>query len=318
MNKICAIGVYFGTLPKYFPLWLKSAQFNPKIDFFLVTDNELETTPENVKVINMTLEKMKQLAEDKLHMQISLDKPYKCCDFKIVYGTIFSDYVSEYQYWGHYDIDLIMGDLYGFMVKNNYQDYDRFMHLGHFSFYRNCKQVNESYMLPGSLVGSYKEVFTSPKIFAFDELLGLGNILITNNIPFFTRKIFADISCHYKRFKLSTLCCVNETVTDYKHQVFYWQNGKTYIHKGKVLREEYAYVHFQKRPNYSVDFDPQNVEGFYIGVNGFTQKDNAEINKKLIQTINPYPGAIYEFIETAKYKLGRFYIRIKAKLGMRK
>ena len=53
--KICVIGVYFGTLPNYFPLWLKSCQKNPMVDFLVFSDQNVERLPANVKIIPMTL-----------------------------------------------------------------------------------------------------------------------------------------------------------------------------------------------------------------------------------------------------------------------
>ena len=37
--KVCVIGVYFGKLPEYFNLWLKSCEYNKDIDFLIVSDN---------------------------------------------------------------------------------------------------------------------------------------------------------------------------------------------------------------------------------------------------------------------------------------
>lgn len=38
MNSICVIGVYFGSLKNYFSLYLKSCEFNQRIDFLIFTD----------------------------------------------------------------------------------------------------------------------------------------------------------------------------------------------------------------------------------------------------------------------------------------
>lgn len=39
-HKIAFIVPYFGKLPNYFNLWLKSAKMNPQVDVFFFTDNE--------------------------------------------------------------------------------------------------------------------------------------------------------------------------------------------------------------------------------------------------------------------------------------
>ena len=90
----------------------------------------------------MTLVKMKTLAQNVLGFDVCLDRPYKCCDFKPIYGLIFKEYVSEYEYWGHCDFDLIFGDLQSFFDRYDLYKYDRFIPLGHLSLYRNTDEVN--------------------------------------------------------------------------------------------------------------------------------------------------------------------------------
>ena len=41
MEKIAILIVYYGKLPPYFDLWLRSCEFNETIDFYVVTDNKL-------------------------------------------------------------------------------------------------------------------------------------------------------------------------------------------------------------------------------------------------------------------------------------
>ena len=91
MNRtaICIIGVYFGKLPEYINLWLKSCSYNPDIDFIIFGDNKIDNLPPNVKHIPMTLQEMKKLADEKLGLDTALYTPYKCCDFKVAYGNIF-------------------------------------------------------------------------------------------------------------------------------------------------------------------------------------------------------------------------------------
>ena len=79
--RIAIIGIYYGTFPDWMPYWLKSCQSNSSIDFLLVTDIKNIEVPNNVHVINMTLKELKNLAEKKLEMTISLERPYKICDY---------------------------------------------------------------------------------------------------------------------------------------------------------------------------------------------------------------------------------------------
>ena len=92
MNKACIIAAYFGKLPGFFAGWLISVKNNTDFDFMLVTDQviESESVPSNLNIVSMTLLQMKELARKKLGIEeLVLDTPYKCCDFKPVYGIIF-------------------------------------------------------------------------------------------------------------------------------------------------------------------------------------------------------------------------------------
>lgn len=300
-NRICVITPYFGSFPHYFSVWLESCRRNETIDFFLFTDAEYNGfIPENVRIVPMTLSTMKRIAEEKLGMSISLERPYKCCDFKPVYGLIFQDYISSYSYWGHCDLDLVFGDLQGFLNRLCYQKYDKFLPLGHLCFYRNTEAVNHYYQLPGSMNGDYTEVFTSDRIFAYDELGGIMQIYKANHLPMFSERVFADISHMYHRFRLSEYCNLEGKDKNYPYQVFFWEDGHTYrsvLHDGKVEREEYMYIHFKKRPNYNVGFDVSRTNAFYITSTGFIEKTETELTKADFQRINPFRGELYEMIE---------------------
>lgn len=148
MNKIAVVVVYFGKFPNYFGLWLKSCEKNPTIDFLVMTDQQLENRPKNVIVKPLTIECMREKASSVLGFAVKLDRPYKCCDFKPLYGLMFGEELKNYDYWGHADIDLIFGNLQYFFDKYRLYDYDKFGALGHLALYKirirlimpsNCK-----------------------------------------------------------------------------------------------------------------------------------------------------------------------------------
>ncbi len=297
-NTVCVIGVYFGKFPNYIDLWLRSVEKNPGIDFLVFTDAALGNVPANVHVYPTTLGQIESLAEEKLGMQISLEKPYKCCDFRPAFGVIFQEYLKDYEYWGHCDFDMIYGDIAHFMQEYDYQKYDRFLHLGHLSFYRNTEAVNQYYKLSGSEHG-YAEVFSQDRGFAFDEVQGIDQILLKNGLPLFYKRIFADISPIYKRFRLSEYSYFDQKDTNYAQQAFYWENGKAfraYWKDGKMHTDELVYIHFQKRPNFALSDEVRAADAFYITNEGFVPKTAAVTAQDIAQR-NPYPGALYEKCE---------------------
>lgn len=314
-NSICVIGVYFGKFNNYFPLWLNSCKYNPNIDFLIFNDCDYTfNVPSNVKLIPFTLNDFKKLAIKKTGItNIYLDNPYKCCDFKPLYGEVFQDYILNYEYWGHCDFDLIFGDIYYFLKKYEYEKYDKFLHLGHLSFYKNTREVNHYYTKNGA-AHPYTEALTSSKNFSFDEYSNLCQIYLKNNLPLFYKKIFADISPLYERYKLSEKCCVDKKSKNYDYQIFYWEEGKTYrayVDNKQIYVEEFMYVHFQKRKNFNFSFDLEKTNSFYITPIGFVPKKGpATID--VIRELNP-PSLINETIADMKYKF-RYYknaLRIK-------
>ena len=55
-NTICVIGAYFGRFNNYFPLWLRTCENNPQIDFIIFNDCDYrEAVPRNVSLIPFTL-----------------------------------------------------------------------------------------------------------------------------------------------------------------------------------------------------------------------------------------------------------------------
>ncbi len=315
-NTICVIGAYFGRFNNYFSLWLNSCKHNSSIDFLIFNDcNYTLDTPSNVKLIPFTLKDMKELAILKTGIDnISLDNPYKCCDFKPLYGEIFQDYISEYEYWGHCDFDLIFGDIYNFLKRYEYDKYDKFLHLGHLSFYKNSVDVNHYYTKNGA-AHPYTEALTSPKNFSFDEYSNLCQIYLKNKLPIFCKKIFADISPLYRRYKLSEKCYVGKKDKNYDYQIFYWEDGKTYrayVNNKRICIEEFMYVHFQKRKNFNCYFDIDKTSSFYITPLGFVPK-NGPVTVDIIRELNP-PDLINETIADIEHFFKYYKNAIKKKL----
>ena len=140
-------------------------------------------------------------------------------------------------------------------------------------------------------------------------------IYLKNNFPIFTKRIFADIATVYHRYRVIDCYTLDDKPKNYKEQIFYWENGKTYraYFEGDVLhKEEYLYIHFQKRPNYDVTFDPGTIDAFYITNTGFYPK-TGEVTKDIINELNPYPGMGKEF-----YEKSRRWLKDKFELFRRK
>lgn len=286
MNKFCIIGVYFGKLPNYFNLWLKSCEYNPTIDFYIITDQKRAIVPQNVKWITCTLNELKTRISKELGFLVSLDRPYKCCDYRPMFGLVFKDYLKGYDYWGHCDFDMIFGDLQCFFDKYNIYKYDKFLTLGHLSMYRNAEYVNNAFKLKG---GKYyfKEVCGREKNCLFDELSGIYKIFIENGLSVFNKYLIADIATGYSRYRIIEEYPLDIPPANFTQQIFYWENGKVfrdYYHKGIKNTDEYMYIHFQKRTDYIVKFNYLDINAFYITCDGFVEK----MSTTSVEDINKY------------------------------
>jgi hypothetical protein len=305
MEKIAVVSVYYGTLPPYYRLWLRSCEYNSTIDFYLVTDIELDKLPENVHKINLSFTEFHALAEKKLGRKVCLDAPYKICDYRPMFGVIMEEYLKGYDYWANCDMDMLFGDLRNFFNQYELKKYDRFLHLGHLSLYRNTSACNQYYKLSGSKCGSWEKVVSTQKNCLFDEWSGVYGIFHENNLPMFEERIFADISMLYSRFRLA-LDDIN-----YDKQVFYWENGhvyRSYWLDEEEHRDEFIYIHFKKRHFGKEAFDAASVKAFFIGPNGFTEK-TAKVKLNDVERINPFYGKAYECREL---KLMEWKLKLKS------
>ena len=87
MKSVVLILPYFGKLPDIFPLFLKTAEKNPDIQFLIITDSkELVNSSKNITIVYQTFSEFKKLIESRLGQKISLENPYKLCDYKPIYG----------------------------------------------------------------------------------------------------------------------------------------------------------------------------------------------------------------------------------------
>lgn len=252
MTSICMLVVWMGKFPNTFDLWKQSVFNNPTVDFYIITDNKGLTDEANLHFVYMTLSETKQRFQALVEFPITLETPYKVCDYKPLIGEAFLDITEKYEFWGHMDLDLILGDIRMFLTEDMLQSYDKLFEAGCFILYRNCDEMRNLYkrsMEKTNMAYPYKNAFQCQYACYFDEYMGM-NILgwqypIKVHRDQTEENIVQDFRWQNLEFRSNI---TNETF------VFQWKNGKIWRYlcdeKGKLTGKapkEYMLAHIQKR-----------------------------------------------------------------------
>ena len=259
MKRILIIIPYFGKFPDYFPLWLKSIEYNKSIDFLIITDNKIEQKIPNLKVVNMTFDEIREYIQSKFSFKIYLPTPYRLCEFKPTYGYIFPQYIEGYDFWGCCDMDMVFGDLRSFFTEEVLNNNEKILSHAHLTLFRNTDKINNLFFRKRKDCINYKQAFTEKLVLSnFDEYPhGISRIAKKENIRVYEKCVFADLDTFFFTFrKLATY--FNDAIDDPEEiiQFFKWDNGKLYdviLQDNKRIVKELAYVHFQKRDMDSSD-----------------------------------------------------------------
>lgn len=289
---------YFGKLPNSINLWLKSCSYNKEFKFIVFTNDDRKfKVPENVLIENISFEEFREKVQKKFDFAISLETPYKLCDYKTAYGYIFEEYLEEAKYWGACDMDLIFGDLSKFM-PNDY--YDKISTRGHLMLLKNTKELREAFMIKNTSKICYKDILSSPIHFASDEIgkYGINNILLNNGYKIYHyENTVADILPTKIRINLNR----NDIYNDNKKVIFSFEDGKVYLNKinnKKIDKIEFSYVHFQKRIMKN-NINKEEINKFIITYNSFENYKN--ITKEYIDDHQP-KNLIYKKWFLLKYR----------------
>ena len=118
----------------------------------------------------MTFDEMKARIARHIDYDFICDTPYKACDYILLYGLIFRDYLEDYEFWGHCDPDVIWGDMSKFITPEIMDKYGRIYRLGHLQMFRNTEKVRTFALqkLPDWGL-TCRDIFTAPEHMAFEE-----------------------------------------------------------------------------------------------------------------------------------------------------
>ena len=287
--KIIIFAVYFGKLPEYFPLWLKSCGYNPTIEFRLITNADVSgySFPQNVSHRHKSIEEVADKISTAAKTDIYITNAYKLCDLKPLYWALIEQN-ETCDFWGHCDLDMIFGDLSTFITPDILEKYDKIFSVGHLTIYRNTVETNNFYRKPHPDL-DFQSILSDYSHRGFDEHIGVNRIWIRHGGRFYANEnLIADIDPHIKRFERTSnyIQCHN-----YRHQVFLFDNGhvrRLYWAGGSLKLEEFLYIHFQKRKFCETEL-PEGCERFYITPRGFLPASDQLPDKSELDRLNGRP-----------------------------
>ncbi len=246
MKRCILIIPYFGKFNSYFHLFLHSCRNNPDFDWLIFTDDRRNFEyPDNITVKYTTFDKIKVYIQRKFKFKIALDQPYKLCDYKIAYGDIFSEFISGYEFWGFCDTDVIFGRLNQFITDEVLDSFDKILFRGHFVLLRNSPECRTLYRtkMKGMPV-DYRFAFTTDYMCHFDEHEMWQSVTRRLGIREWRKIVYADIGCNSFSFHaVQGMYGTADQIYLYDHGAIY----RFYICEGVVKKDEWAYIHLQKR-----------------------------------------------------------------------
>lgn len=118
-KKIVLIQLWIGKIPDYFWYHYETTK-NLPIDFLFVTNQNIQLDSNNYKVLKISEEQIKQLIHQKIGKFFDVIVYRNISQLKPSLGDLFSEYITNYDYFGYYDIDTLFGDVHNYL--NPYLD----------------------------------------------------------------------------------------------------------------------------------------------------------------------------------------------------
>ena len=228
----------------------------------------------NIHFLPLTVEEFVSRAEDVVGFRVRESfHSKKVCDYRPVFGQMFSDMIANYDYWGHVDHDLFVGNVAEVLLPQcDGRDVISTHHVriaGPLSVYKNQARVNQLWM----------------KIFGYRDMLCDVERQYFCEEEHFTRVVHEATAAG----SISSSFGVGHTVCDQSIFPVRYENGRILRERtlpGRVSENlrwalsslprsavkywpvpvEFIYFHFRlwKASRIEWDFDPHQVAGWRI------------------------------------------------------
>jgi hypothetical protein len=254
---------HFGQRPPYLPLVLRSMAANPDVSWLLLTEQPVSDAPPNVAVQLCGFDDLVRRIQGSFDFEISLDRPYKVCDFRPAFGEIFADELAGYDFWGHSDLDVIFGRIREHLPAAAFEA-DKILFNGNFSLYRNNAETAGWYRHEVGKV-SYRDAMTNPAAMHFDEWAGIYYIVEDLRAPAWHDDVIFDIS--FRRYRPRA-----EGSPSPDPRRYAWEDGEICEYRlegGRLVRRTALLIHLQKRVLRAPAPDVLVAGRYWILPNGF-------------------------------------------------
>ena len=232
---------HFGDRPSYFPLVLRSMARNPDVHWLLLTDQPVADPPPNLEVRRCAFTELAARVKAHFDFAVSLETPYKLCDFRPAFGEIFADELHGYDFWGHADLDVLFGQIRAHLPVEAFEA-DKILFQGNFALYRNTPEAAAWYRHEVGAV-SYRSALATPDAMHFDEWAGIYYIVEDLGVRCWQDDVIFDLSFHRYRTR-------DEAAGGRDPRRYAWEDGEVCEYRvegGQVERRTALLVHLQKR-----------------------------------------------------------------------
>jgi len=258
---------YFGERPPYLSLVLRSMAHNPDIDWLVITDEPVADAPANVRVHRCAFADLVARIQSHFDFAISLERPYKLCDFRPAFGEVFAAELAGYDYWGHCDLDVVFGRIRDHLPPEAF-DADKILIQGNFALYRNTPAAARWFRHEIDGI-SYRAALTNPAATHFDEWAGIHHVLRDLGVRVWHEEVIFDLS--FRRYRTRA-----ELPAGRDPRRYAWEQGEVCeyrLERGVVLRRTALLVHLQKRTMRRPSSDVLQADRYWISANGFAVQD---------------------------------------------
>jgi hypothetical protein len=162
---------YFGDWPVWIDFFIESCRWNSDIDWILFNEHPPpENRARNVRHVTVSFDEYKDIASDALGLQLTGEDFYKLCDLKPALAYVHRDFVSDYDFVGFGDLDVIYGDIRAFYDDELLHEYDilsshRDRISGHLCLMRNTEEMITAFQR----IRGWKIALSRPEHVEFDE-----------------------------------------------------------------------------------------------------------------------------------------------------